>query len=86
MLATQSVLVQQEISKFRDTRETFTINDKNWLWLVNIMIVWIRHNEIKDDIVKIIDMWELDESFDVMDYKISLTDLIIARQMFLDIK
>jgi len=76
--------IQEELSKFRANRESFKIIDTNGLGSMNIMIVWILTKENHDSIVKIIDMTELNENFDVYDYEISLPALIKARKTFLD--
>ena len=75
-----NIKVQQEIAKFRSTRETFQINDINWLWKMSVMIVAIFCNENIDDIVKVIDMWEVEERLDVDSYDIWLTALLKARE------
>ena len=76
-------IVQEEIAEFRNNRKSFTIIDKNWLWKTEVMIVWIKHHINKDDVVKVIDMWDFEESFDILDYEITLTALIEARNNYL---
>ena len=76
--------VQEELSKFKVSRETFKIIDENWLGNMDVMILGIKHYEDKDDLIKVIDMWDFSEDFDVCDYEISLTALIKARKKFLD--
>lgn len=76
--------ILEQIAQYRRSRETFEILDRHGLWHVKIMIIWIRTHKTKDDIVKIIDMWELQDSFDVIDYEISLTDLVKARKLLLN--
>lgn len=70
-----------DIWTLRTNRKTFKINDINGLWKCKVMIIWIHHNEIKDDIVKLIDMWEMSDTFDVIDYEIPLKDLCRAYQL-----
>ena len=75
--------ILEDISKFRNTKETFTIIDENWLGKMQVMILWIECSKKFDDTVILIDMGEFNESFDVMDYKIWLKDLVKARKNFI---
>ena len=52
----EQVKLQNEISSFIHSRKSFSINDKDWLWEMTIMIVTIFCSVIKDYIVKVIDM------------------------------
>lgn len=80
LMKTKTVL--EKISQYRITRETFWINDKNGLGRCKVMIIGIQCNSKGDDYLKLIDMWELNESFDVIDYTISLKDVIKGIEEF----
>lgn len=80
----EQVKLQNEIATFRNTRESFVINDVNWLWKMNIMIVKIFSMTERDDMVKVIDMSEMELMLDVDSYDIWLTELLIARKNVLD--
>lgn len=75
--------ILEKISEYRKTRETFWINDKNWFGRCKVIIIGvIVSNTIKEDMVTLIDMWEYSESTSVIDYNISLTDLINSIKEF----
>ena len=67
--------ILNDIAKYLKTRETFDVCDKNWLWRCKVMILWISCREKTDDILKVIDMSAMSDTFDVCDYEISSRDL-----------
>ena len=78
---------QKEIEKFIKTRETFTINDEYGIGKCDVMILDLWHLDQNNDYhLTILDMSEFKESWDIIDYKITLEDLIKARDLYINEK